>query len=146
MTLESWLEDKGYSQDDINKKGPYGYTALMRAAKDGEVEMVRRILALPGLDLAATNDDGNNAVWNGCFADSEPIVSMLIEAGVDVDNINDNGVTALMYTASSGKEPITKLLIEKGADITIKNLDDFTALDLASTRNTVMMLRKAMGR
>lgn len=143
MDLNNWLEEKGYSAEDINRIGDHGYTALMRAAKDGEADMVKAILSIPGVDLAQTNDDGNNAIWNGCFADSIEIVSMLIDAGVDMDNINDNGVTALMYTASSGKEPITKLLLEKGADIAIKNLDDFTALDLASTRATVKMLRNA---
>lgn len=143
MQLNQWLNEKGYSPDDINRRGEHGYTALMRAAKDGEEAIVKEILSLPGVDLALKNVDGNNALWNGCFADSIAIVSMLIDKGIDMDNINDNGVTALMYTASSGKEAITRLLIEKGADKSIRNLDDFTAMDLASTRNTVKMLRDA---
>ncbi len=141
MELEKWMESKGYLMEDINFQGEHGYTALMRAAKDGEEAIVRQILTLDGLDLNITNVDGNNALWNGCFADSEPIVRMLIDAGIDIDGINDNGVTALMYTASAGKEAMTRMLLEAGADRTIANVDGFTALDLASTRTIVKMLR-----
>jgi len=141
MELKEWMESKGYLMEDINHQGEYGYTALMRAAKDGEEEIVRAILGQDGLDLNITNVDGNNALWNGCFADSEAIVKMLIDAGIDIDGINDNGVTALMYTASAGKEAMTRMLLEAGADRTIRNVDGFTALDLASTRTIVKMLR-----
>lgn len=143
MELNQWLDEKGYALNEINRQGEHGYTALMRAAKDGEVAIVRELLSLPGIDLSLTNVDGNNVLWNGCFADSIEIVSMLLDAGVALDNINDNGVTALMYTASSGKEVMTRLLIDKGADVTIRNLDDFSALDLASTIAIVRMLKAA---
>lgn len=142
MELETWMEAKDYLMEDINHQGEHGYTALMRAAKDGETDIVRQILAQDGLDLNLTNVDGNNALWNGCFADSEAIVKMLIEAGIDIDGVNDNGVTALMYTASSGKGTMTRMLLDAGADRTIKNLDGFTALDLAATRAIVKMLRE----
>lgn len=141
MTLERWMEANGYLIEDINYQGEHGYTALMRAAKEGEVEIVKAILVRDGVDVNLANVDGNNVLWNGCFSGSAEIVEMLIAAGADLDNINDNGVTALMYTASSGKESMTKMLLDAGADRTIKNVDDFTALDLASTRNIVKMLR-----
>ena len=141
MELREWMESKGYLMEDINYQGDYGYTALMRAAKDGEEAIVREILKQDGLDLNITNVDGNNALWNGCFADSEAIVKMLIDAGIAIDAVNDNGVTALMYTASAGKEAMTRMLLEAGADRSIQNVDGFSALDLASTRTIVKMLR-----
>ena len=143
MNLKTWMKHHGYDLADINRRGEHDYTALMRAAKDGEADIVAELLKVEGIDLNLRNVDGNNALWNACFANSHAIAEMLIAAGIAIDCVNDNGVTALMYTASSGREALTQLLIEAGADTTIRNLDDFTALDLASTYRTVKMLRAA---
>jgi ankyrin repeat protein len=45
-----------------------------------------------------------------------------------------------MFAASSGREAVVEQLIQGGADPTLKNHDDFTAVDLASTRKILKFL------
>ena len=72
-------------------------------------------------------------------------MELLINAGIDLDNQNDNGVTVLMYAASSGKTDAVKLLLEKGANPHLRNLDDFRAIEFASTVEILKLLRGVVG-
>ncbi|MDD4905943.1 MAG: ankyrin repeat domain-containing protein, partial [Methylobacter tundripaludum] len=67
----------------------------------------------------------------------------LIQAGVDINHQNSaSGATALIFAASSGKEKVVEQLLAAGADPDLKSHDDFTALDLASTRKILKLLSK----
>lgn len=66
-----------------------------------------------------------------------------IDAGVDINYQNSaSGATALIFAASSGRETVVEQLLAAGADPHLKTHDDFTALDLASTRKILKLLAK----
>ncbi|RXJ68550.1 hypothetical protein CRV08_06895 [Halarcobacter ebronensis] len=140
--LKEWLRNNEYDINDLNKQGKHGNSAVMKAAREGNIEIVKALIG-KGVNLDLKNVDGNSALWNACFASSYDCFYALIDAQIDVNSKNDNAVTALMYCASAGKEDFVKLLLENGADVSLENLDGFKAIDLAVTPKIYKMLKSA---
>jgi len=138
--LSAFLVDWEYPAGDLDARGPHGLTLLMRAALQGEREIVQELLAL-GVDIHARNDDGNTALWLACVSRDAALVQDLIEAGIELDNRNDAGSTALMYTASSDRPQLLELLLAAGADPQVRNFDDLRAVELAASRACLKLLR-----
>ena len=118
------------------------FTPLMRAAKEGRLDVIEALLTY-GVDIAVTNADGCNALWLACYNGSHAIIDRLIQAGIDIDRQNDNGATCLMYVASNSKSDLVQLLLERGANPRLANHDDFTALDLAASLPCLRLLKAA---
>ncbi len=118
------------------------FTPLMRAAKEGRLDVIEALLTY-GVDIAVTNADGCNALWLACYNGSHAIIDRLIQAGIDIDRQNDNGATCLMYVASNSKPDLVSPLLERGANPRLANHDDFTALDLAGSLPCLKLLRAA---
>lgn len=142
--LKTWMESNQLDVADFEKRYKNGDTALILAAREGNLPIVEALLDA-GADKNALNDDNNGALWAACFADSLPVIEALAAAGVNLDTQNVNGATALIYTASAGKESMVKALLDAGADTTLKTLDDYTAIESATTPK-ILKLLKEVGR
>ena len=141
-TLKEWLILNEYSLDDLNSVGKYGNSALMKASREANIQIVDELLAL-GVDLNIKNVDGNSALWNACFGNSYECFEALVKAGIDIDSQNVNNVTSLMYCASAGKEDFVELLLKYKARTDFESLDGFKAIDLAVTSKIVKLLKNA---
>lgn len=145
LELKTWLVQMGYPSDTLSNcvdaRDSRGMTLLMHAARRGEAAMVRALLSR-NADPAALNADSNGALWFACFADCGDCLAVLIDAGAPLNNQNVNGATALIYCASAGKAERVRQLLEAGADAGLRTLDDYTALDSASTRACLHLLRE----
>jgi len=139
-SLRGWLARHCFNAENLDARVANNETALMRAARLGELEFAAELIGA-GASVNIRNADGNNALWFACFSGNEALVRLLIEAGADLDNQNDNGATALIYTASAGKTRMVQLLTDAGADTRLSTLDDFTALDVAQNRDILRFLR-----
>lgn len=140
--LADWLRAEGYPADDLDARLANSTTPLMRAARLGLADRVAD-LVIAGAPLESRNADGNTALWLACFSDDADTLDILLNAGANPDNINDNGATCLMYAASAGKAAVVQALLVAGADAALRTLDDFTALDMASTEACLNLLRPA---
>jgi ankyrin repeat protein len=127
-----------------------GATPLMRAAKSGDIEMVKVLLAgganpaltLPNhttpLMLAAGLGwrDGSPAAPSydqGTPEEAVETIKALMAAGVDINAANDAGDTALHVAISGrGSDVIVKGLLALGADQKAKNKRGQTPLDVAT--------------
>lgn len=138
--LKNWLDSNSLDAANIEAVGENGSTALLIAARKGEADAVSELITL-GADVNKKNNDGNNTLWNGVYAQNKTIIRALVDAGIDKDNRNDNGATALMYAASNALDEMVELLLSLGCDKNIQNFDDYTALDLASTPKILKLLR-----
>jgi thiosulfate/3-mercaptopyruvate sulfurtransferase len=143
--LRCWLLQAGFKASDVLQTGvnnalPNGTTPLMHAARTGDIEALKGLLAR-GADPALMNADSNGALWFACFANSEACIAALIDAGAPLDSQNVNGATALIYCASAGKAPLVRQLLEAGANPDLMTLDDFTALELASNLECLRLLK-----
>jgi len=142
-----------------------GATPFLRAAKTGDVEVMRLLLA-KGADAKAVTKDHTTAMilaaglsWtmgitNVAEKDSLEAIKICIEQGVDVNAANDKGATALHGAATSGRNDVVAFLVEKGAKLDAKDKDGRTPLDIAmgvGTRagaahdSTAELLKKLMG-
>ena len=129
-----------------------GATPFLRAAKSGDIEMMRALVA-GGADPKLTLPNGTNALlfasglgWrNGSPAapsydqgtDEEAVeaIRFLLGLGFDINGTNDAGDTAL-HAAISGRssETIIAFLVAQGADVERKNKRSQTPMALASAK------------
>jgi ankyrin repeat protein len=107
-------------------------TPLMRAARKGEVDSVKRLLA-EGADVNARDWMGRTAWLHACeFARASPqVVALLLAAGADPNTADRAGVTALMEAASFAEDNslvILRNLLAAGANPNAKARNAGTSL------------------
>lgn len=129
-----------------------GATPVMRAAKSGDIEMVRLLVA-GGADPTLTMPNGTTALmfaaglgWRngsplapsydqGSEAEAVETIGYLMDLGVDINAANDMGDTALHAAVSGrGAEAIVRFLLSQGADTGLTNERGQTPLDVAASR------------
>ena len=140
--LSIWLDSQGFSAENLDATIHNRTTPLMQAARLGDHAIAAELIQ-HGVELNATNNDGNNALWLACFNGDPQLIGLLIENGIELNNQNDNGATCLMYAASASKTEVVAQLLKAGADTKVKTLDDFSALDMAGNLACLTMLRRA---
>jgi ankyrin repeat protein len=139
---QQWLTAKGYNRADLNQPGENGDTVLMRATREGVFTIVQELITA-GAEINIRNNDGNNALWFACFGNHYDLIDFLLAHKINIDNQNDNGATVSMYAASSGKAEVLKLLLQYHPNLDLKNLDDYRAIDFASTIEVLRILNNA---
>ena len=137
-----WLQNHYFSVAQPVLKNTAGIYPLILANQQGRSDMVHFLIE-QGADLDVIDGYGNNALWAACYAQNSGCIQALIDAGIDMDHQNlASGATALIFAASSGREAVVEQLLAAGADPDLKTHDDFSALDLASTRKILKFLSK----
>ncbi len=140
--IRDWLQNNYFSVAQPVLKNTAGIYPLILASQQGRNDVVDFLIE-QNAALDVSDQYGNNALWAACYADSSDCIEALIRAGIDINYQNSaSGATALIYAASSGREKVIEQLLAAGADPTLKTHDDFTALDLASTRKILKSLSK----
>ncbi len=140
VTTQKWMQENGLDASQIDGAGKYQDTALILACRRGEIAIAGDLLDA-GADVSIRNMDGTDALWACVVSDSFTLASALLRTGADIDNQNENGATVLMYAASAGKTAWVEFLLAHGADTTKRSLDEFSALELASNRECLRLLR-----
>jgi ankyrin repeat protein len=133
-----------------------GSTPLMRAAKSGDVAVMRLLLAA-GADPSLTQPNQATALmlaaglgWRngspaapsfdqGSDADATAAIALLLDAGLDINATTNTGDTALHAAVSGRGSPvIIRFLAEHGADLQAKNKQERTPLDIATSSRREM--------
>src|SRR5580765_1570950 len=127
-----------------------GATPVMRAAKSGDVEMMKLLLAAganPNATLAHTTAlmfaagfgwrDGSPIAPSydqGSPKEAIDAIALLLDLGLDINASNDAGDTALHVAATGrGSPDIVRFLVERGASLQAKNKRGQTPLAAATT-------------
>src|SRR6476620_10033317 len=84
---------------DINAKNAHGTTALMLAAANGRLRMVRALLA-HGADPNSSRNDKFTPLLLAAFFGHEQIVKTLVEYGADTTAATRSGTSAQMWASS----------------------------------------------
>ena len=137
-----WLQNHYFSVAQPVLKNTAGIYPLILASQQGRSDMLN-LLIEQNAALDVVDEYGNNALWAACYAENSDCIEALVHAGIDFSHQNSaSGATALIFAASSGRETVVEQLLAAGADPDRKTHDDFTALDLASTRKILKLLSK----
>ena len=126
-----------------------GSTPFMRAAKSGDVAVMRLLIAA-GADPLLTQPNQANALmlaaglgWRdgspaapsydqGSEQDAIEAIKLCIQSGIDINATTTTGETALHASITGrGSETIVRFLVEGGASLTAKNKQGRTPLDVA---------------
>jgi ankyrin repeat protein len=123
---------------DVNVIPSYGgYSALMSAASEGELEIVWRLLER-GADVnAKTRTAGTDRCWNtplmlAAAAGKAEVVSVLLDSGAKIDAVDSERDTALIFAARTGERKVLQYLLDSGADVNAEGSVAGTALIVAA--------------
>ena len=125
-----------------------GNTSLMRAALDGQTEIVKGLLR-NGADVNAQNLEGRTALMFAIINLRTATVKTLLQFGADVNVQARRGCTPLMLAACSGDIGITQALLIRGADARKICWPGKTALVVAiehSYNAIAELLKRAIGK
>jgi ankyrin repeat protein len=124
-----------------NTPGPDGATAIMYAAANNDVELVRALIQA-GANVTLTNQFGTSALTEAAIIGSAPIIDLLLKAGADPNTRNPEGETPLMAVARTGKVDAARRLVEAGADVNAKeSFGGQTALMWAAAQSQPEMVK-----
>lgn len=127
---------------NVNMPESDGTTALHWASHNGDVELVKRLIAA-GADAKAKNQFGATPMSEAAFLGNVPIMGALLKAGADPDSPGADGETALMLVARTDNVPAAELLLTHGAHVDARERQkDQTALIWASAESQPAMVRE----
>lgn len=89
--------------------------ALLRAARAGNADTVRALLASPNVDVNGLDEHGNTPLIEAARSGHDEVVTALLIAKADMKTTNDEGKTALMLAAEGGHDETVRVLTEAGA-------------------------------
>jgi hypothetical protein len=118
----------------VNVRDATGATALMRAARKGDVATVRK-LAAAGADLNVTDRNGRTALHDAALARSAQTAQVLLD-GKALVNIGDNvGDTPLHIAANENALAVVRVLVAGGESPNAYNNAHQTPLDIARAKH-----------
>ncbi|CAK0800614.1 unnamed protein product [Prorocentrum cordatum] len=114
----------------LDMKDDEGVNALMKAAEQGESDVVRLLLD-EGASPDAKDDEGWNVLMWAALQGHEDICEMLVrepEYELAADFCTEKGETALMKAAANGHWGVCQLLLEEGAGVNQVDCESQSAL------------------
>lgn len=102
-------------------------SAIVTAAKDGDVPTVRALIA-KRVDVNEPARDGSTALLWAVYHSDLEMARALLAAGAQVDTANRYGVTPLIQASRTGDAAVVDALLKAGARVTLAHPDGETPL------------------
>ena len=116
---------------NVDERNNEGFTALMYAADNGNVDSVRFLLD-KGADIEARNEEGYTPLIYAAWSGHNSTAKLLLDRGANVNARNRRGYTPLILAAHNGFADVACLLIDNGANINARNVLGHSALVYAA--------------
>ncbi len=108
---------------DVNARMAGEGTALIVAAKQGNVDIVRELIKLGANVNKPSAGDGNPLIAAAAY-DHLEVAKLLVAAGANVNAVVVGDETPLINAARSGKLAMVRYLVEHGADVNLGMVAD----------------------
>lgn len=122
-----------------------GWTALMLAARDGDVSAVSKMLRRKA-DVEAFNSDKCTSLIIAAYKGHLDVMKLLLARKADIEAASKNRCTALWVAASNGHTEAASLLLDQGASIEAVNNDNHTPLLVAAKNGHFEVVRLLVNR
>lgn len=122
----------------VNAQNEQGYTPLILAAYNGQLEMVKALIK-NGADLDQSFTQGT-AIHGAAFKGHLEVVKLLVKSGAKLDVPDKNQTTPLMYATLFKHTEVAKYLYENGADPLHQDITGNSALSYAESLNNAELL------
>ncbi|MDH5604671.1 MAG: ankyrin repeat domain-containing protein, partial [Cyclobacteriaceae bacterium] len=110
---------------------------IVEAAKNGDLQTVKMILAKDPTKLNSTDKSKYTALHWACIRAHWDVAKFLIEKGADLNVVGGDGGTQINWAVHHDNVEIIKLMIEKGAKLNIRNQWGMTELHTAIWRGCI---------
>lgn len=110
---------------------------IVEAAKNGDLQTVKTILAKDPSKLNATDDSKYTALHWACMRAHWEVAKYLIEKGADLNVAGGDEGTQINWAVHHDNVEIIKLMVEKGAKLNIRNQWGMTELHTAIWRGCI---------
>ncbi len=104
---------------------------IIKAAKAGDVEKIRALLAADRALVNARDTDGSTPLHCATWKGHRDVVALLLSAKANVNAHNQNehwGTTPLHAAAHANEATIAQLLIDNGADLNAQDMNGKTPM------------------
>ena len=95
---------------DVNANDMFGASPLLRAAEREQLDVVRRLLAVPSVKIDAADRSGMTPLHMAATIGNEEVATALLARGARVDIKNGDGHTAHDLATRKGHYALAKLL------------------------------------
>jgi ankyrin repeat protein len=131
---------------DPNAGDAFGRSAVMWAARENDVSLLRTLLARRGGRAGDHDIDGRTPlIWAAMF-DAHDAARLLLDRGADPNDTDNDGATALMTAAVNDSRRVADLLLERGADVRRARKEGQTALHVAAMSGRLDIVRGLLAR
>jgi ankyrin repeat protein len=110
---------------------------MVEAAKNGDFQAVKALLAADPSKLNATDQDNFTALHWACMRAHWDVAEYLIQKGADLNVVGGDGGTQINWAVNHDHVEIIRLLIQNGAKLNIRNRWGMTELHTAIWRGSI---------
>jgi hypothetical protein len=107
---------------------PAAEEPIFEAARNGDLDAVKSILANDPSKLGATDDEKYTALHWACIRARWDIAKLLIENGADLNAVGGDGGTPLNWAVNSDNVDMIEMMVDRGAGLNRKNRWGMTEL------------------
>jgi ankyrin repeat protein len=143
--LEALLQG---AQADVNQvDGKYGFTALMFAAEEGHLEVVKMLLAAGATVNSGDARNGQTALMRAAAGGHVEVVKLLLgRQDIDLNRTTSTGHSALMLACMNGRTDVVRRLLDAGAAVNLVSpVGGETALICAAEQGHVDTVSHLLG-
>jgi hypothetical protein len=97
-------------------QGLFSAASLLRAAKAGDIDAVKRNLR-GHTGINSQDEDGRTALFYAAMEGHNDVVSLLVEAHADIDMPDKKGISPLYVACGYGHKLIADILLKNGANV-----------------------------
>jgi ankyrin repeat protein len=134
------LLKSGASTETLIDYGEHKITPLIKAAWDGDKEIIKTLLEAGAKVNAKATDSGETALLNAVSRKHMEIVELLLKAGADVSAKNRFDFNALTMAVAANEQDLAALLLDNGANVET-DTSTLTPLMFAANAGNVDMIR-----
>merc|ERR1719318_367482 len=125
-TYEEYSHGDEYHGEDFSILN--GETALHIAVNHASIEVVKKLVEIPGVNIDAKSGRGETALHDAASFGLSEIIKILVSAGADLETENKDGYTPLQSAAMYGQVDGVKTLALLEEDLLVSNRPNLVSI------------------